>query len=188
MIFIGGGFWGKSGEMIQFDLRIFFKWVGKNHQLVFLCFVCERGTIWRVDVVFVCLFVGTRFFHGALCFRHERVTWSPRQCQTSQTYSYDASQTSLKSHQRCTITPLYHYELLHLVNCRWLWTYICDPAFQLTWYTPYTGNQICCETCIVWNHPKSLCLLFRVGRTRGLYGYGLYMLLALTLVVTIGYE
>ena len=30
----------KFGEMIQFDLRIFFKRVVKNHQLVLFVFVC----------------------------------------------------------------------------------------------------------------------------------------------------
>ena len=30
------------GEMLQFDLRIFFKWVGKNHQLAGIPVANER--------------------------------------------------------------------------------------------------------------------------------------------------
>ena len=61
------------GEMIQFDDIIFFKWVVKNHQLVFLCFVCERGRFeglmsFLFVCLFVCLFVGTPVFSWSIVF------------------------------------------------------------------------------------------------------------------------
>ena len=46
---LGGGFkylfvFNPGGFMIQFDLRIFFKWVVKKHQLVRCVFLVLRGS------------------------------------------------------------------------------------------------------------------------------------------------
>ena len=83
----------------------------------------------------------------------------------------------------------------YCTGCRWLYTYLpSSAAFSalIMSNTPqYTGAvkfPVKFSLFIVWNHQKSSCLLFRIGRARGVYAYGLYVLLAIALVATPVYE